>query len=203
VVFALVHNQWLGGRISLLHNPRMKFGYARVSTQDQNPALQADALAAAGCDEIITDTVSGALLKRPKLDRLLDGLRAGDVLTVWRLDRLGRSLPHLIETVRLIEAKGAHLQSLTEGIDTTTAQGRLTFHLMAALAEFERALIVERTKAGLVAARKRGVRMGRPPRLSADQITHARKLVEAGERVRSVAYTLRVDAATLYRALKK
>jgi len=181
----------------------MKIGYARVSTVDQNADAQRDALAAAGCARVIVDQVSGAAVKRPKLDKLLTDLKPGDVLTVWRLDRLGRSLPHLIEVVRDLEGKGAHLQSLTEGIDTTTAQGRLTFHLMAALAEFERALIVERTQAGLQAAKKRGVVVGRPRRLTAAQIKHARKLIENGERPSAVATSLGVNKSTLYRAIKK
>lgn len=130
------------------------------------------------------------------------GLQAGDVLTVWRLDRLGRSLPHLIEVVRDLEGKGAHFQSLTEGIDTTTAQGRLTFHLMGALAEFERSLIIERTQAGLKAARSRGVRVGRPPALTPAQVKHARKLIDAGERPNAVANTMGVNRSTLYRAIK-
>jgi len=180
----------------------MKIGYARVSTVDQNASSQSDALQAAGCEKVVTEQVSGASTKRAKLDKILDRLQAGDVLTVWRLDRLGRSLPHLIEIVRDLEAKGAHLQSLTEGIDTTTAQGRLTFHLMGALAEFERSLIVERTQAGLASARKRGVRIGRPPVLTSAQIKHARKLIESGERPSSVAISLGVDRSTLYRSLK-
>lgn len=139
---------------------------------------------------------------RPKLDKLIASIKAGDVLTVWRLDRLGRSLPHLIEVVRGLEGKGAHLQSLTEGIDTTTAQGRLTFHLMGALAEFERSLIVERTQAGLTAAKRRGVRLGRPKALTPSKIKHAQKLREAGERVSAIAASLEVDRSTLYRALK-
>ena len=122
---------------------------------------------------------------------------------MWRLDRLGRSLPHLIEIVRDLEGKGAHLQSLTEGIDTTTAQGRLTFHLMGALAEFERSLIVERTQAGLQAAKKRGTRLGRPRALSAAQIKHARKLIEAGERPSAIATSMGVDRSTLYRAMQQ
>jgi len=180
----------------------MKIGYARVSTTDQNTNAQRDALKGAGCAKIVTDQVSGAATKRPKLDKLLASIKAGDVLTVWRLDRLGRSLPHLIEVVRDLEGKGAHLQSLTEGIDTTTAQGRLTFHLMGALAEFERSLIVERTQAGLTAAKKRGVRLGRPKALTPSQIDHARKLIEKGERPASVARSLGVDRSTLYRAMK-
>lgn len=180
----------------------MKIGYARVSTADQNASSQRDALKAAGCEKVVTDQVSGASAKRPKLDKLLSGLQADDVLTVWRLDRLGRSLPHLIEVVRDLEAKNAHLHSLTEGIDTTTAQGRLTFHLMGALAEFERSLIVERTQAGLKAARKRGVRVGRPPALTAAQVKHARKLIDTGERPSNVATSLGVNRSTLYRALR-
>ncbi|MEZ5792344.1 MAG: recombinase family protein [Nitratireductor sp.] len=127
-----------------------------MSTADQNANSQRDALKASGCEKVVTDQVSGASAKRPKLDKLLAGLQAGDVLTIWRLDCLGRSLPHLIEVVRDLEGKGTHFQSLTEGIDTTTAQGRLTFHLMGALAEFERALIIERTQAGLEAAASAG-----------------------------------------------
>jgi len=181
----------------------MKIGYARVSTVDQNANLQRDALKAAGCGKVVIDQVSGASAKRPKLDKMLAGLQVGDVLAVWRLDRLGRSLPHLIEVVRDLDAKGAHFQSLTEGIDTTTAQGRLTFHLMGALAEFERSLIVERTQAGLKAARSRGVRVGRPPALSTAQVKHARKLIDAGESPSAVAASLGVDRSTLYRALSK
>lgn len=180
----------------------MKFGYARISTVDQNADLQKDALKAAGCTKILTEQISGASAKRPKLDKLLASLNAGDVLTVWRLDRLGRSLPHLIEVVRDLDAKGAHFQSLTEGIDTTTAQGRLTFHLMGALAEFERSLIVERTQAGLQAARKRGVRIGRPKALTSAQIKHAQRLVDSGERPSAIAQTLGVSRATLYRTLQ-
>lgn len=154
-------------------------------------------LKGAGCEKVVTDQVSGASAKGPKLDKLLSGVQAGDVLTVWRLDRLGRSLPHLIEAVRDLEAKGAHFQSLSERIDTTTAQGRLTFHLMGALAEFERSLIVERTQAGLKSARSRGVRVGRPPALTPAQVKHARKLSDAGERPSAVAGTLGVDRSAL------
>ena len=149
-------------------------GYARVSIADQNTNVQSDALKAAGCEKVVTDQVFGASAKRPKLDKLLNGLQSGDVLTVWWLDRLGRSLPLLIEIVRDLEAKGAHLKSLTEGIDTTTAQGRLTFHPLGALAEFERCLIVEITQAGLQAAKRRDVRIGRPSALTRSQIKHAR-----------------------------
>lgn len=181
----------------------MKIGYARVSTIDQNPQSQADALKAAGCDKIITEKVSGAASTRPQLDKLMTRLTAGDVLVVVRLDRLGRSLPHLIEVVRTLEGQGAGLLSLSEAIDTTTAGGRLIFHLMGALAEFERALIIERTQAGLQAARKRGARVGRPPALTGAQVKHAKTLIEGGETPSAVARSLGVNRATLYRALKR
>ena len=181
----------------------MKIGYARVSTIDQNPNAQRDALKLAGCEKIITEKISGASVKRPKLEKLLRSLDAGDVLTVWRLDRVGRSLPHLLDVVGDLKARGVGFQSLNETIDTTTANGELIFHLFASMAQFERSLIVERTQAGLVAAKKRGVRLGRPPALKAAQVKHARKLIESGERPSAVADTLGVDRSTLYRALKK
>jgi DNA invertase Pin-like site-specific DNA recombinase len=180
----------------------MKIGYARVSTVDQKTDSQQDALSAAGCETIVQDKASGAK-PRPKLEKLLRDLRPGDVLTVTRIDRLGRSLRHLIETMQRIEAKQADFQSLTEGIDTRTAQGRLAFHLMGALAEFERALIVERTREGQQAALRRGVKLGRPPALTAAQIKQAKKLVRAGERVPSIAKSFGVDRATLYRAMNE
>jgi len=180
----------------------MKIGYARISTADQNTHLQRDALKAAGCEKIITEQISGSSAKRPKLENLLRSMKSGDILTVWRLDRLGRSLPHLIEVVRDLEERGAGFQSLSEEINTTTAGGRLVFHLMGALAEFERSLIVERTQAGLNAARKRGAKIGRPRSLTPSQIKHAQKLVGAGERPAAVARTLGINRSTLYRALK-
>lgn len=180
----------------------MKIGYARVSTIDQNPNAQRDALKAAGCEKIVTEKVSGASLKRPKLEKLLHSLDAGDVLTVWRLDRVGRSLPHLLDVVGDLKARKVGFQSLNETIDTTTANGELIFHLFASMAQFERSLIVERTQAGLVAAKKRGVRLGRPPALTTAQVKHARKLIDSGERPSAVAGTMGVDRSTLYRALK-
>ncbi len=178
----------------------MKIGYARISTIDQNANLQRDALKAAGCEKIYVDQISGTTSKRPKLDKALASLNNGDVFAVWRLDRLGRSLPHLIEVVSDLKEKGAEFQSLSESIDTTTAGGRLVFHMMGALAEFERSLIVERTQAGLQAARKRGVRIGRPRSLSPAQIKHAKKLIESGEAPTVVAKSLGVSRSTLYRA---
>ncbi len=159
----------------------MKIGYARVSTTDQNLQSQIDALTAAGCDEVVPDEVSGAASSRPKLDKLLARLGQGDVLVVVRLDRPGRSLPHLIDVVQTVEARGAGLHSLSEAIDMTTAGGRLIFHLMGALAQFERTLIIERTQAGLQAARKRGTKVGRPRALTVDQLKHAHALISSGE----------------------
>lgn len=180
----------------------MKFGYARVSTSDQNASLQRDALKAAGCGKIIVDQISGAATKRPKLDKLVKSLNAGDVLTVWRLDRVGRSLPHLLTFVRELQDRDIGFQSLHETIDTTSANGKLMFHVFAALIEFERDLLIERTQAGLEAARKRGVRIGRPPALTPVQTKHARTLINAGERPAAVARSLGVNRSTLYRALK-
>jgi len=140
----------------------MLIGYARVSTSDQNLALQTDALHAAGCGRLFTDTVSGAKVDRPGLTAALSTCRPGDTLVVWKLDRLGRSLPHLVATVRDLVARGVDFQSLQERIDTTTSGGKLIFHLFASLAEFERDLIRERTNAGLSAARARGRKGGRP-----------------------------------------
>ena len=144
----------------------MKYGYARVSTRDQNLDLQLDALKQSGCERIFTDIASGAKVNRPDLNRLLIELRSGDTLTIWKLDRLGRSLKHLVELVDHLNTKKIGLISLNDPIDTTTAHGKLTFNLFASLAEFERDIIGERTKAGLSAARARGRKGGRPKGLS-------------------------------------
>jgi DNA invertase Pin-like site-specific DNA recombinase len=145
----------------------MKIGYARVSTTEQNLNLQRDALKAAGCKKIIEDTASGGKVQRDGLERVRELLRPGDVLAVWRLDRLGRSLKHLIELMGELEGQGIGFQSTTEAIDTTTPGGKLVFHIFGALAEFERNLIRERTKAGLEAARARGRKGGRRHKLDA------------------------------------
>ena len=179
----------------------MKIGYARVSTDDQNLDLQRNALTAAGCGHVFEDQVSGMAIRRPGLDQALARLGAGDSLVVWRLDRLGRSMPHLIETIRLIGEKRAEFCSLTENIDTTTAGGRLYFHMMGALAEFERALIIERTRAGMKAAKARGIEVGRKRALTPAQINHARQLVDQGESPSAVARSMKVGRSTLYRAL--
>ena len=134
----------------------MLVGYARVSTQDQNPELQLDALKADGCEKVFVEKASGAQRDRPELQAALDYMRSGDTLVVWKLDRLARSLKQLIETVETMEGQGIGFRSLTEAIDTTTSGGRLVFHIFGALAEFERSIIKERTMAGLVSARARG-----------------------------------------------
>jgi len=176
-------------------------GYARVSTVDQNPDLPLDALRDAGCWRIWTDHASGRLDHRPRLNAVLEHLQPGNTFVVWRLDRLGRSLHHLIGVVRTLEDRGVGFRSLTESIDTTTAGGRLIFHLMGALAEFERDLIRERTTAGLVAARARGHRGGRPSVMTPDKIRHARRLYEEREHtVAQIAAVLGVSRSSIYRA---
>ncbi|ABS06165.1 recombinase family protein [Kineococcus radiotolerans] len=177
-------------------------GYARVSTGDQDAALQQDALVAAGCAQVLTDMASGALTSRPQLEVALQGMGPGDTLVVWRLDRLGRSLRHLLEVVDGLAARGVGFRSLTESIDTTTATGRLVLHLFGALAEFERDLVRERTEAGLAAARSRGRRGGRPTVMTPAKIAAARAML-AGEAhsVRETAEALGVSRATLYRSL--
>lgn len=178
----------------------MRIGYARVSTDDQTTAAQRQALEAAGCDPIHTETAGGTA-KRPALEAALKALKPGDVLTVWKFDRLARSLPDLLEIVQRIEAAGAHLRSLTEDIDTSSSAGRLVFHVMGAMAQFERDLIRERTKAGIDAARKAGRRIGRPPALSPDQIRKARVLIQNGESPASVARAFKVGVSTLRAAI--
>ncbi len=181
----------------------MLFGYARVSTDDQNLDLQHAALKAACCTKIFEDRITGTARKRAGLARALKTCAAGDVLVVWRLDRLGRSLGHLIELLTGLAARGVQFRSLTEHLDTTTPTGKLTFHVIGALAEFERAIIVERTSAGLKAAKARGVQLGRKPSLTTAQTKHARKLIDAGENPRAVARSLGVDRSTLYRHLAR
>lgn len=181
-----------------------KIGYARISTEEQNLALQLDALNVIGCETIYQDEgISGAALKRPGLEQALTTLQSGDVLIVWKLDRLGRSLSHLIEVIDQLGKNGVGFQSLSESIDTTTAGGRLLFHLMGALAEFERSMIGERTKAGMAAAKKRGKHVGRPRTLSAMQIEYARVCIEQGSSKRAAAELFGVHHNTLALALKR
>jgi DNA invertase Pin-like site-specific DNA recombinase len=178
----------------------MLVGYARVSTQDQNPALQLDALKAAGCEKLFVEKASGAQRDRPELLAALDYLRAGDSLVVWKLDRLARSLKQLIETVELLDSRSIGLRSLTEAIDTTTAGGKLVFHVFGALAGFERSIIRERTKAGLDAARARGKKGGRPPALVAKDLAAAKAMLSDPEiTMEEVAKRLKVAPSTLYR----
>jgi len=177
-------------------------GYARVSTADQNLSLQLDALRAAGCARIFEDRVSGAKENRPGLNAALAWLREQDTLAVWRLDRLGRSMPHLVGTVRDLERAGVGFRSLTEGIDTTTPGGTLVFHIFGALAQFERDLIRERTRAGLSAATVRGRRGGRRPVMTEARLRQARTLLAHGLTVREAAARIKVGKTALYNALK-
>lgn len=187
-----------------VQNEPVKIGYARVSTDDQSLALQRDALTQAGCATICEDAgVSGSIERRPGLDQALALLGQGDVLVTWRLDRLGRSLPHLIALVASLADRGCGFLSLSENIDTTSAGGKLVFHIMGALAEFERALIVERTRAGVAAARKRGQHLGRRRSLRPDQVQLASDTIAGGtQSTSSMAQLLGVSKTTLWRALK-
>jgi DNA invertase Pin-like site-specific DNA recombinase len=178
----------------------MKIGYARVSGDDQSLDLQRDALRQAGCERLYEEKESGGKADRPELRRLMEALRAGDTIVVWRLDRLGRSLKHLIETVEQLEALGVGFQSVTEAIDTTTSGGKLVFHIFAALAEFERTLIRERTRAGLKAARARGRQGGRPMVLSEEKRRMAQALRDdTSQSVAAICKTLGITRTTFYR----
>jgi DNA invertase Pin-like site-specific DNA recombinase len=181
----------------------MNVGYARVSTLDQTLALQEDALHNADCKQVFKDIISGAKVERPGLQKALDYVREGDTLIVWRLDRLGRSLQHLIETVQGLEARGVGFKSLTEQIDTTTPSGKLVFHIFAALAQFERDLIRERTQAGLEAARARGRKGGRPGlqgRLDPKQVQAALRLYDGKQTpVGEICKMLKVSRAAFYK----
>lgn len=181
----------------------MKIGYCRVSTDDQNPDLQLAALQRAGCKRIFTDKASGAHVMRLQLTKCLASLQAGDVLIVWKLDRLGRSLRDLIALLDDLKARGVAFRPLAEAIDTATPTGRAMWQMVGILAELERSLIQERTKAGRAAAQARGVNMGRKPLLSTQQVAHARKLREQGEKVRDMARLLNVSRRTVERALQK
>ena len=179
----------------------MRIGYARVSTQDQRLDVQHEALAASGCDKVFDDTMSGRVTDRPGLQRALDILREGDTLVVWKLDRLGRSVKQLVDLVSGFEQQGIHFVSLTDSIDTSTPAGRFFFHVMASLAEMERELTVERTRAGLETARQRGRIGGRRRVMTDGKVEAAKQLLTSGLPPREVAATLGVSLATLYRWL--
>lgn len=181
----------------------MQIGYARISTEDQKLDLQLDALKQAGCESIYQDVASGAKSDRAGLDKASKYLRPGDTLVVWKLDRLGRSLKHLIEMINQLNLKGVFFKSLQENIDTSSSGGKLTFHLFGALAEFERDIIRERTKAGLEAARSRGRVGGRPKALDDKKVALAKQLMSnPANKPLDVARTLGISRATLYRTLK-
>jgi DNA invertase Pin-like site-specific DNA recombinase len=181
----------------------MLIGYARVSTTDQTLDLQKDALQKAGCERTFTDTASGAKAERLGLEEAVAYVRKGDTLVVWRLDRLGRSLPHLIETITALSKRGIGFKSITEAIDTTTSGGKLVFHIFGALAEFERDIIRERTQAGLTAARARGRKGGRPKALPPKKVKTARDLYDSRKHtIQEICGMLDISRATLYRYIK-
>ncbi len=184
----------------------MLIGYARISTQDQTLNLQQDALEKIGCNKIFTDTISGSTTQRKGLDEALEYVREGDTLVVWRLDRLGRSLRHLIETITKLNNRKIGFKSITESIDTTTSGGKLIFHIFGALAEFERDIIRERTNAGLQAARARGRLGGRP---KAKTLNTSKKVALAqslydnkNNTIEDICKTLTISRSTLYRYIK-
>lgn len=178
-------------------------GYARISTSDQSTDLQRDALLAAGCSRIFSDEMSGARADRPGLKQALDYVREGDTLAVWRLDRVGRSVAHLIEVVGELERRGVALQSLTEQIDTSSPSGKLVFHVFSAIAEFERNLIRERVTAGLEAARKRGRIGGRPKVVDAAKARSIRAMRAQGMTTREILESAQISRATLFRFYKE
>lgn len=182
----------------------MLIGYARVSTHDQHLTLQQESLQQAGCQKIYTDTQSGTRVDRPGLAQALEVLRPGDSLVVWKLDRLGRSLSHLVQVVNELKSTGIGFKSLQENLDTTSGVGKLVFHLFASLAEFERDLIRERTQAGLLAARARGKKGGRPKVMDAKKIALARAMHNDPQSVvKDICTTLGISKTTLYRYLDK
>src|SRR5579859_3404883 len=183
----------------------MKIGYVRVSKQEQNEELQTDALREAHCERFFVDHISGAKFERKGLDEALTFLRKGDTFVVWKLDRAGRSLKHLIELLNTLQGRGIEFISLTEKIDTTTPGGKLIFHLMGALAEFERDMIRERTNAGLAAARARGRVGGRPKKLTTNgKVALARQLfADPNQSIPEICSTLEISRSTLYRYVRE
>jgi len=182
----------------------MRIGYARVSTSDQKLDLQTDALRAAGCDRLFSDVVSGAKAERPGLQQTLAACRRGDTLVVWKFDRLGRSLPHLVQTVHDLGERGVGFQSLQENIDTTSSSGRLVFNLFATLAEFERDLIRERTRAGLTAARARGRKGGRPKGVNQAKLKAALALKQDPQHsIREICQIVGISRNTYYKYTRR
>jgi Enterobacteriaceae phage serine recombinase len=181
----------------------MKYGYARVSTDDQNPAMQLAALKQAGCKTVFKDEVTGAHVNRPALARCLKTLQPGDTLIVWKLDRLGRSLRDLIHMLDDFKRQGIKFKSLTEAIDTETPTGRAMWQMIGVLAELERSLITERTRAGVKAAQRRGVKFGRKAKLTPDRLAHACKLIDQGKSPTEAAKIIGIARATIYRALQR
>lgn len=177
----------------------MLIGYARVSTQDQNLDLQIDALTKAGCKKLFQEKMSGSRAARPEFSKALDALREGDTLVVWKLDRLGRSVKNLVDLVGELHKQGVQFKSLTDAIDTATPSGRFFFHVMASLAQMERELTVERTRAGLETARRLGRKGGRKRRMTDSKIESAKRLLANGMPPRDVALNLSVSIPTLYR----
>lgn len=180
----------------------VRIGYARVSTGEQSTALQLDALREAGCTHIFEDKITGTARKRPGLEQALEAVGQGDELVVWRLDRLGRSLRHLTDVSEQLRAKGAIFTSLADGIHTGSHVGDFFFHILGAIAEFERSLIIERTKAGLAAAKRRGRKLGREPKLTTADIIAAKAMMASGMKAEAVARHLAVGRATLFRSIK-
>jgi DNA invertase Pin-like site-specific DNA recombinase len=178
----------------------MKIGYARVSITDQCLDQQLDALKAAGCDRFFKDVISGSTTSRPEFDRMQDQIRGGDTVVVWKLDRVGRSIKHLIEVVEGWRDAGVQFVSLTEGFDTTTPAGEMLFHVIGAMAQFERSLIRERTKVGLAAARARGRKGGGQFKLTKAQIEQGKKMWAGGMTANEIGLVLGVSRSTLYRA---
>ncbi len=208
VMQSLLPNQHLGkcsfpvwlALFGLLHKGKqMHIGYVRVSTNDQNTALQRNALESAECELIFEDKISGKTSDRPGLKKVLRTLSEGDTLVVWKLDRLGRSMRHLVALVEELRERGINFRSLTDSIDTSTPMGRFFFHVMGALAEMERELIIERTRAGLAAARAQGRIGGRRPKLTPEQWAQAGRLIAAGETRQRVAIIYDVGISTLYK----
>jgi DNA invertase Pin-like site-specific DNA recombinase len=177
----------------------MLIGYARVSTQDQNLDLQTDALTKAGCKKLFQEKMSGSRAARPEFSKALEALREGDTLVVWKLDRLGRSVKNLVDLVGELQKQGVQFKSLTDAIDTATPSGRFFFHVMASLAQMERELTIERTRAGLEIARKLGRKGGRKRRMTDSKIESAKNLLANGMPPRDVALNLNVSIPTLYR----